>query len=296
MLEDALGIEVEGVVTTDYTGLVTAMGTGQADLGAFGPFGYILAQQNFDGIEALIQSVRYGSGTYHGQWFTNDASICDSDPVAATALENSAEGVVQVEALEAVALQVGVYFGDDGKALGESVDAGDVSPGSSCTASLSSIAGKTVAFTAESSTSGYLFPALQLINAGIDPVDGINPIFTGGHDASVVAVYNGDADVGLSYDDARRTLRKESTDVGEKVIVFHITDEIPNDVVAASSDLPSDLKEAIYTAIEEYLGTEEGEAKFDEIYGWTDIRRAVEADFDVVRDAAAELGISEPLG
>ena len=44
-----------------------------------------------------------------------------------------------------------------------------------------------------------------------------------------------------------------------------ITDEIPNDVVAVNSDLPDDLKDAIYTAIEAYLDTEEGEAVFDEI-------------------------------
>ncbi|HAQ21999.1 MAG TPA: phosphate starvation-inducible protein PhoH, partial [Acidimicrobiaceae bacterium] len=47
---------------------------------------------------------------------------------------------------------------------------------------LSKVKGKTVAFTSESSTSGYLFPALQLIEAGINPERDINPIFTGGHD------------------------------------------------------------------------------------------------------------------
>ena len=104
VLEEALGIEVEGIVTTDYTGLVTAMGTGNADLGAFGPFGYTLAKDQFGNIEPLIQSIRYGAATYHGQWFTNDASICDAAPEPATALENGADGVVQVGALDAVAL------------------------------------------------------------------------------------------------------------------------------------------------------------------------------------------------
>jgi len=61
VLEAAIGIEVDGIVTTDYTGLVTAMGTGQADLGAFGPFGYTLAQDNFGNLEPLIQSVRFGA-------------------------------------------------------------------------------------------------------------------------------------------------------------------------------------------------------------------------------------------
>ena len=296
VLSEALGIEVEGVVTTDYTGLVTAMGTGKADLGAFGPFGYVLAQQQFGNMEVLIQAVRYGAATYHGQWMTNDPSLCDTAPESATALENTDKGVVQVGALEAVAFQVGAYFGDAGKALGETVDAGDVSPGTSCMADLSKVKGKRVAFTSESSTSGYLFPALQLIQAGIDPVNDIIPIFTGGHDAAVVAVYNGDADIGVSYDDARRSLRKEKLDVGEKVIVFNITSEVPNDVVAASSLLPDSLQAAIYDAIDAYLDTDEGEAAFDETYGWTSIRRAVDSDFDVVRMAAEALGITEPVG
>ena len=296
VLSADLGIEVEGVVTTDYTGLVTALGTGKADLGAFGPFGYVLAQQQFGNMEVLIQAIRYGSATYHGQWMTNDPSLCDTAPESATALENTADGVAQVGALDAVALQVGVYFGDAGKALGETVDDGDVSPGTSCMADLSKVKGKRVAFTSESSTSGYLFPALQLIEAGIDPVNDITPIFTGGHDAAVVAVYNGDADIGVSYDDARRTLRKEKLDVGDKVIVFNITSEVPNDVIAASSLLPDSLQKAIYNSIAAFLDTEEGEAAWDEAYGWTSIRPAVDSDFDVVRAAAEALGITEPLG
>ena len=296
VLSADLGIEVEGVVTTDYTGLVTALGTGKADLGAFGPFGYVLAQQQFGNMEVLIQAIRYGSATYHGQWMTNDPSLCDTAPESATALENTADGVAQVGALDAVALQVGVYFGDAGKALGETVDDGDISPGTSCMADLSKVKGKRVAFTSESSTSGYLFPALQLIEAGIDPVNDITPIFTGGHDAAVVAVYNGDADIGVSYDDARRTLRKEKLDVGDKVIVFNITSEVPNDVVAASSLLPDSLQKAIYDSIAAFLDTDEGEAAWDEAYGWTSIRPAVDSDFDVVRAAAEALGITEPLG
>ena len=296
VLSADLGIEVEGIVTTDYTGLVTALGTGKADLGAFGPFGYVLAQQQFGNMEVLIQAIRYGSATYHGQWMTNDPSLCDTAPESATALENTADGVAQVGALDAVALQVGVYFGDAGKALGETVDDGDVSPGTSCMADLSKVKGKRVAFTSESSPSGYLFPALQLIEAGIDPVNDITPIFTGGHDAAVVAVYNGDADIGVSYDDARRTLRKEKLDVGDKVIVFNITSEVPNDVIAASSLLPDSLQTAIYNSIAAFLDTEEGEAAWDEAYGWTSIRPAVDSDFDVVRAAAEALGITEPLG
>ena len=103
-------------------------------------------------------------------------------------------------------------------------------------------------------------------------------------------MYNGDAEIGLSFDDARREIQETNPDVGEKVIVFSITDEIPNDVVAVRSDLPDDLKQAVYDTVEAYLETEEGES----VFGWTGIRPAVESDFDIVRTAATELDITDP--
>ena len=99
----------------------------------------------------------------------------------------------------------------------------------------------------------------------------------------------------ISFDDARRTIRQTSPDVGARNIVFNLTPEVPNDVVAVRSELPQDLKDAIYGAVASFLETDEGEAIFDEIYGWTDIRRADDADFDIVRRAAVELEITEPI-
>ncbi len=292
-LSEQLGITVEGVITADYNGLVVAMGAGQADLGAFGPFGYVQAAGQYPTIEVLIQSIRFGSATYHGQWFTNDPSICDAPPVPG-ALENQPDGSVLLKGpTDVVALQVGWKYIDG--VLGPEVleDGRAVSPGLACTASLDKVAGKSIAFTSATSTSGGVFPQLQLLNAGIDLENDINFEYVGSHDNTVAAVYNGDFDIGLSYDDARRTLRKDQPDVGDKVIVFNITSEIPNDVVAVRGELPDNLKQAVYDATEAYLATDEGEAVFDEIYGWTGIRPAIDSDFDVVREAAKKLGVTE---
>jgi phosphonate transport system substrate-binding protein len=290
-LSAELGIEVEGVVTQDYNGLVVAMGAGQADLGAFGPFGYVQADALYpDQIEVLIQSVRFGSGTYHGQWFTNDASICEEAPVPG-AFEWDGDTIVLKEPTEVVALQVGWGFGDAGLEPEVLDDGTAVDPGLACYADIDAVAGKTVAFTSATSTSGAVFPTLQLINAGLDIENDITYSYLGSHTDTVAAVYNGDFEVGLSFDDARRNIREDSPDVGSKVIVFNITDEIPNDVVVARAELPDDLKQAIFDATAKFLETEEGVALFDEIYGWTGIQVANDADFDVVRDAAAALGI-----
>ena len=291
-LTEQLGITFEDVITADYNGLVVAMGAGNADLGAFGPFGYIQAQEQYPEISVLIQSIRFGSDLYHGQWFTNDASICEDEPVVGA--YEWVDGVPTImDPTEVPALQVGWAY-NDGVLGPETLDDGtEVVQGLVCTAPLEAVVGKTIAFTSATSTSGGVFPQLQLHNLGIDIEEDLEYSYLTSHDATVAAVYNGDFDIGLSFDDARRTLRKEKSDVGEKVIVFNITDDIPNDVVAVRGGLPESLQVAIFDATKAYLDTEEGEAVFDEIYGWTDIRLARDEDFDVVREAAVKLGVAE---
>jgi phosphonate transport system substrate-binding protein len=292
-LSETLGIEVEGVITADYNGLVVAMGAGQADLGAFGPLGYVQAAEQYPTIELLIQSVRFGSATYHGQWMTNDASICNEPPVVG-ALNNGPDGLEIVGGDEVVALQVGWVYDDDGVLVQEVIDNEEIAKGTVCIGDLENVPGNSIAFTSASSTSGGLFPQLQLVSLGIDLENDIEYTYVGSHDNAVASVYNGDSDMGLSFDDARRTMRETNPDVGLKVIVFNLTEEIPNDVVAVRGELPDSLKQAIFDATAAYLETEEGVAVFDEIYGWTGIQTANDADFDVVRDAAASgLGSEE---
>lgn len=299
VLSDGLGIEVEGFVTSDYSGLLVAMGSGQADIGAFNTLGYVNALNAFPKrLEAIAKVVRYGSGSYHGTFWTTDASICNDTPVIG-AFENIDGVQTLVTGSETTppdvkALQVGWGFGDSGLIPEvRNIDGADVtvSPGYACEADLSVMLGEEVLFVEEGSTSGYLYPSLQLKNAGIDYKNDITQVFAGSHDGVIAGLYNGDAKFGVTYDDARRTLRKTNPDVGEKVIAFSITAEIPNDVVAVRSDLPADVKEKIYTILSDYISTEEGRAVMDEIYGWTDIVPAVNSEFDVVKQAAEEFGL-----
>ncbi len=294
VLSDALGIEVEGIVTTDYTGLAVALGTGQADMGAFGPAGFVLASRQYDNLELLAQSVRFNDSTYHGQYFTNDPAVCGEAGVEEGAFYyDEAGNVVPVSPTETPALQVGYTVDDDGNFVRDP----DFSPPMRCAepVDLSVVAGKTIAFTTETSTSGFIFPTLELRKAGITE-DQYTAIFAGGHDAAVQAVYDGTADIGVSFDDARRTIRKENPDVGEKVIVFNITPRIANDVIAVRSDLPDDLKEALFQAMADFISTEEGQAVMDELYSWTDLVRADETTLQslaTIEEAIDELGYTD---
>jgi phosphonate transport system substrate-binding protein len=295
-LGDLMGIEVEGIVTADYNGLVVALGTGQVDVGAFGPVGYVQAKEQYgDDITLLLKSVRFGAPSYHGQWFATPevaATLCDDAPTAA-ALDNTDAGVAVMDVTEVLATQVGKVSGS-GNAEAEVLEDGTaVDPGLVCLGSIEDIKGLKVAFGSATSTSASVYPRLQLLDLGFDIEADIDYSYLGSHDDSVLAVYTGDFDIGVSFDDARRNLRKENPDVGSKVVVFNLTDEIPNDVVAVRSTLSDEFQQSLYDAIEDYLATDEGKAAFDEVYEWSAITTADDSEFDIVRDAVDKMGLTQ---
>jgi phosphonate transport system substrate-binding protein len=125
-----------------------------------------------------------------------------------------------------------------------------------CRGELEQMRGHSVAFTDPNSTSGFLFPVLQLRDHGIDHERDLRSIFVGGHDAVVLAVYSGDVRFGVAYDDARTRVQPQYPDVGDKVIVFGFSTMIPNDGVQVRAGLPPDLKAAIRDAFKSLADAE----------------------------------------
>jgi phosphonate transport system substrate-binding protein len=270
-LTEQLGIPVEGIVTNDYTGLVTAMETGQAHIGALPPYGMIQAVDRA-GAEIILQSERFGSGTYHTQFFTNDPdTYCAEAPVENTRMVDDVEVA---------------YLNCNGteRAFDESPE-GPIG--------LESLAnmpeGTTVSFVQQTSASGYIFPATVFATAGIDPETGIEPLFAGSHDASVIAVCEGQAEVGVSYDDARPDAVTDC-DVPGTVVVFAYGPEIPNDGIAVAGSLSAELKGKIKQALLDYAATEEGAANLADIYNINAFTEPNLEALEIVRRAVEELG------
>jgi phosphonate transport system substrate-binding protein len=270
-LTEQLGIPVRGEVTNDYTGLVTAMETGQAHIGALPPYGLLQAIERADA-EVILQSERNGSGTYHTQFFTNNPDkYCADEPVENTRIiddeevtflncngterenEDSPEGPIGLDALE------------------------NLEPGT------------TVSFVEQTSASGYIFPATVLLGEGIDPESDIEPLFAGSHDASVIAVCEGQAEIGVSFDDAR-TVATSDCDIPGEVVVFGYGGEIPNDGIAVAGDLPQELKDQIAQALMDFADTEEGAAVLDSIYQISAFTEPNVEALELVRQAVDELG------
>jgi phosphonate transport system substrate-binding protein len=271
-LTERLGIPVQGFVSTDYPGLVTAMETGQAHIGAFGPFAMLQAVDRA-GAEVILQSERFGSPTYHTQFFTNDPDkYCTTSP--------------PVENERTTGANPGTFLNCNGTERGPE----DSPIGPIGVEALTVVTpGTTVAFVQEVSASGYIFPATVFAVAGTHP-DDLDRLFAGAHDAAVIAVCEDQAEIGVSFDDAR----PEATtgcDVNGTVVVFAYGPEIPNDGIVVDGSLPEDLKLEIQRALIDYSESEEGSEVLQEVYN---ITRLTEPNLDalqIVRDAARELGI-----
>lgn len=63
-LTQALGRDVQVVVTTDYSSMIEAMRFGRIEIAYFGPFSYVLAKSRAEGIEPFAVGVERGSPTY----------------------------------------------------------------------------------------------------------------------------------------------------------------------------------------------------------------------------------------
>jgi phosphonate transport system substrate-binding protein len=259
-LTKSLGIPVSGVVTQDYQAAVEAIGANKADIGMLPSLQMSQACQRYGAVPAL-QTLRNGKSSYAAQFFTNNP-----DKYCADTPKPDKNGMLYC----------------NGTASGNGPAGLD---------SLSKVKGAKFCFLQAASPAGYIFPAAALKAAGIDPATGVSPITVTSNDASVLAVYNGDAEVGASYWDARTVVAKDTPDVGKKVVVFALTDEIPNDGVSLNGTLSKSWQDKISTAMMDYAKTPDGVQTLENIYQISGLQPADPAKLQRTQDVANTLGL-----
>ncbi len=161
---------------------------------------------------------------------------------------------------------------------------------------LEDINGKIIAYTDAASTSGFMYPSALLARKGIKPG---KYFFAGGHPQTILAVYNGNAEVGCTFwapegedgpHDARRAVIETYSDVMEKIKIIGFTDWIPNDTVTFRKDFPKDMKEKIVSTLLEYADSKEGHETLVKLLDIDNFVRSTNADYDVVRKTLEAIG------
>lgn len=102
--------------------------------------------------------------------------------------------------------------------------------------------GKNICFVDPTSTSGYLYPSAGLLDAGVDPKTDVNGTFAGGHDASALAIANGDCEAGFAYDTMTDELIKNGDLAEGDLKVVWKSPVIPGSPMAISTDLPESFR------------------------------------------------------
>ncbi|WP_053386353.1 phosphate/phosphite/phosphonate ABC transporter substrate-binding protein [Leucobacter japonicus] len=240
-LSDGLGIEVEGVVASDYAATVEALGADQAQVVITDAGSLYQAMNQYDA-QLVLRDVRFGATSYSSVAYTNNPDkYCETAPVKATYAASDIE-LSYCNGIEEA--------GKNATGQGEAgIDA------------LKKISkGTKVALQAATSPAGYQYPVVAMRDAGIDTDADISQVPVEGNNNAVLAVANGDAEVSFGYWDARTTVTAEAPDVADKVTAFAYTEMIPNGGVAVSNTLPADLVEQLTKLMDDYADSSD-EAK-----------------------------------
>ena len=234
-LEEETGLVVTPIISTDFTGAVEAMCSGEAHIGALNTFNYLVAAGR-DCADVGVASVRFGSTFYTGQVITRADS-----------------GV----------------------------------------SSIGDLAGKTFCRPDPTSTSGWVIPSLAMRAEGLDPeADLAEIVDAGGHDAVVIAVYNGDCDAGSTFVDARGNVEEDFADVREVVSVIQESAPIPNDNISFGPDVDDETRASLVDFFIGLTGTDAGLELLNTVYSWSGMEVVDDSFYDGFRQTLEAAGVS----
>ena len=151
--------------------------------------------------------------------------------------------------------------------------------------SLNDLKGKTFAFVDPGSTSGFMVPSAAMVKLGIVPEKDFKQVmYSGGHDATIVAVGSGKVDAGSVADRIyERGCAKGLADCSKLKVVW-TSPAIPNDPLLYRKALSDDMKKRIRDAFFSVKNLAFGEmgtvARFDP---------ASDKDYDPLREIASAL-------
>ncbi len=154
--------------------------------------------------------------------------------------------------------------------------------------------GKKIAYVDPASASGYILPLKLLKDKNIEPKE---TIFALKHDNVISMVYQGQVDAGAAFfspphtndkgeveiEDARRLVKTQYPDVEKKISIIGMSEAIPNDPFVFRKEMSEEIKNKVVDAMLKFIQTDEGKAAFKAIYSVTELKKATDSDYDVVR-------------
>ena len=158
--------------------------------------------------------------------------------------------------------------------------------------SVADLAGKTFCRPDPTSTSGWIIPSITMQAEGLDPeADLAEIIDAGGHDAVVIAVYNGDCEAGATFVDARTNVEEDFPDVMDQIVVIAESVPIPNDTISFQPSVSAEVRDQIVAVFLGLTETEEGLEILNTVYSWSGMQETEDSFYDGFRQQLEAAGI-----
>ncbi len=162
---------------------------------------------------------------------------------------------------------------------------------------LKDLRGKKFAFGDPFSTAGSILPKALFRASGIDPDKDMSALPPGSHDATVLAVFNKQADAGAVFandpqgKEGAWTFYLRSAAERGQIVPIAMSKPIPNDAFCVRSDLDPALIKKLKGALLDMSATKAGRNMLREIYHLETLKEARSSDYESVREAAKTLGL-----
>ena len=157
--------------------------------------------------------------------------------------------------------------------------------------SLKDLNGHTFAFGDVNSTSGHLMPEYFIREAKVNPKVIETALYTGGHDATALAVANKKVDAGAMDENVYQAMVKAGKITDKQVKVFWTTPPFLDYVWAARKGLDSTIAEKFAGALLELDAQKPEHKGILEFLSATKYVRAKDADYAKLRQAAKDAGL-----
>ena len=163
--------------------------------------------------------------------------------------------------------------------------------------SLKDLKNKTFSFGDPLSTTGNIFPRKMFLNIGINPdIDFKNMVYSGGHDATVLAVFNKKVDAGATF--ANNTKGDEGVwmqflkpEESKMIKVLAYSEAIPADNISVSNTMDKETTDKITKIFIDYSASQEGQQLMRELYYIDGFIPSSDKDYESVREAFEIAGI-----
>lgn len=151
---------------------------------------------------------------------------------------------------------------------------------------------KKIALVHEVTTAGYVFPAWHLKKNGVASIYNYfsKLIFSGSHDAAILSVFKGQADIGAAKDLILKKLLSENPAIKDEIIILASSVSVPSNTLCVRGDLTIGMKGQLKKALLYMHNTDRGKETLKALNASKFVETS-DSEFDILRQMAKDIGI-----